>query len=53
VVHLNRYDATDDLHHRNRDWLADRDRFDVVISVGELVQRLLERPGGGGRARLM
>ena len=46
VVHLNRYDATDDLHHRNRDWLADRDRFDVVISVGELVHRLLERSGG-------
>ena len=40
---------TDDLHHRNRDWLADRDGFDVVISVGELVHRLLERPGGGRR----
>jgi dethiobiotin synthetase len=47
VVHLNRYDATDDLHHRNRDWLADRDGFDVVISVSELVHRLLQRPGGG------
>jgi dethiobiotin synthetase len=41
VVHLNRYDATDDLHRRNRDWLAGRDRFDVVTSVGELVHHLL------------
>ncbi len=46
MVHLNRYDAADDLHHRNRDWLAGRDRFDVVTSVGELVHRLLERPKG-------
>jgi dethiobiotin synthetase len=42
VVHLNRYDATDDLHDRNRGWLADRDGFDVVTSVGELVHRLLK-----------
>ena len=41
VVHLNRYQATDDLHRRNRDWLADRDRFDVVTSVAELAHRLL------------
>jgi dethiobiotin synthetase len=41
VVHLNRYDATDELHRRNREWLAQRDRFDVVTSVGELVHRLL------------
>jgi dethiobiotin synthetase len=41
LVYLNRYRATDDLHSRNRDWLACRDRFDVVTSVGELVQRLL------------
>jgi hypothetical protein len=40
-VHLNRYDATDDLHRRNRDWLGGRDGFDVVTSVGELVHRLL------------
>jgi dethiobiotin synthetase len=49
VVHLNRYDAADDLHQRNRDWLAHRDQLDVVISVGELVHRVLERPGGGRR----
>ena len=41
VVVLNRFDAADDLHRRNRDWLAGRDRFDVVTSVGELVHRLL------------
>lgn len=41
VVHLNRYDATHELHRRNRDWLAHRDRFDVVTSVGELAHRLL------------
>lgn len=41
VVHLNRYQATDEVHRRNREWLADRDRFDVVTSVGELVHRLL------------
>jgi dethiobiotin synthetase len=41
VVHLNRYDAIDELHRRNRDWLAHRDRFDVVTSVGELLHRLL------------
>jgi len=40
VVHLNRYQATDELHRRNRDWLALRDRFDVVTSVGELAGRL-------------
>jgi hypothetical protein len=40
-VYLNRYAAADDLHRRNREWLADRDRFDVVTSVGELVHRLL------------
>jgi dethiobiotin synthetase len=41
VVYLNRYAAADDLHRRNREWLADRDRFDVVTSIGELVHRLL------------
>lgn len=41
VVYLNRYDATRELHRRNRDWLARRDRFDVVTSVGELLDRLL------------
>lgn len=40
VVVLNRYDPADDLHRRNRDWLADRDGFDVVTGIEELVARL-------------
>jgi dethiobiotin synthetase len=40
VVVLNRYDARDDLHRRNRAWLRDRDGLDVVTSVDELVDRL-------------
>ncbi|MBO0806675.1 MAG: dethiobiotin synthase [Actinobacteria bacterium] len=41
VVYLNRYQAADGLHRRNREWLAGRDGFDVVISVGQLMRRLL------------
>lgn len=40
VVFLNRYDGTDDLHRRNRQWLADRDGYDVVTTVPDLVQRV-------------
>ena len=40
VVYLNRYSAADELHRRNRQWLAERDRLDVVTSVGTLVRRL-------------
>jgi len=40
VVVLNRYEADDDLHRRNRAWLADHDQLDVVTSVDELVDRL-------------
>ena len=36
VVHLNRFDATDDLHRRNRDWLRDRDGLLVTTDVGAL-----------------
>lgn len=38
---LNRFDEDDELHRRNRDWLADRDGFDVVTSVEELADRLV------------
>ncbi len=31
VVLLNRFDPADDLHERNRAWLADRDGLDVVV----------------------
>lgn len=44
VVVLNRYDGGDDLHRRNRAWLAERDGFDVVVTVAEVVDRL--RVGG-------
>ncbi len=40
VVYLNRYDAADELHRRNRDWLAQRDHFEVVTSTGALTDRL-------------
>jgi len=36
TVVLNRYDDGDDLHRRNRQWLADRDGLDVVVSPGGL-----------------
>ena len=40
VVALNRYDDGDDLHRRNRAWLAERDGFEVVASPPELAARL-------------
>ncbi len=43
VVLLNRYDAADDLHRRNRAWLARA--LDVAVAVGDLVDRLdAQRP---------
>lgn len=33
---LNRFDAADHLHRRNREWLADRDGLEVVVSPGGL-----------------
>ncbi len=36
VVLLNRYDATDDLHVRNRRWLMERDQLTVLISPDEI-----------------
>jgi dethiobiotin synthetase len=33
VVYLNRFDAEDDLHRRNRDWLDERDGYAVVGDV--------------------
>jgi dethiobiotin synthetase len=40
TVVLNRYDAADDLHRRNREWLDARDGFDVVTSPEELARRV-------------
>lgn len=36
TIFLNRFDAADDLHRRNRDWLRDVDDFEVVTSVTAL-----------------
>jgi hypothetical protein len=41
VVVLNRYDTLDDLHRRNRAWLVDRARLDVLISAEQVVPILL------------
>lgn len=39
VVVLNRFDPADDLHRRNRDWLADQAGFDVVTDLDEQAGR--------------
>ncbi|HWJ64936.1 MAG TPA: dethiobiotin synthase [Acidimicrobiales bacterium] len=36
VVFLNRYDAGDDLHRRNLDWLQTRERLEVVVDLEAL-----------------
>jgi dethiobiotin synthetase len=43
VVFLNRFESGDDLHARNRDWLAQIDGFDVEVSVGAMVRRCVDR----------
>lgn len=40
VVYLNRFDSHQDLHRRNRDWLADRDGFTVATEPVELLEWL-------------
>jgi dethiobiotin synthetase len=40
VVYLNHYEQGDELHALNRAWLADREHFDVITTVAELVERL-------------
>jgi len=42
VVALNRYEEANDLHRRNRDWLAERDGFAVVTSPRDLATWLHE-----------
>ena len=39
VVALNRFDALDDLHHANRDWLTERDGLTVVTDPEDLAAR--------------
>ncbi len=45
VVALNRFDPDDGLHARNRAWLAETDRFDVVTTPAALADRLAGPPG--------
>ena len=40
VVILNRFDESSDLHQRNLRWLSHVDGVDVVVSVGELTERV-------------
>ena len=40
LVVLNRYDGTDDLHVRNRRWLADGCGFDLVTRAEDVTDRL-------------
>ena len=48
VVVLNRFDGGDPLHVRNRDWLVERDRRQVVTDTGTLAERLVTRARTGG-----
>lgn len=48
LVLLNRYDDGDDLHRRNRQWLANRDGLDVVCGIDAVVDRL--RPATARRS---
>jgi dethiobiotin synthetase len=43
-VVLNRFDPADDLHQRNRAWLAERDGFHVVIDGADLVAAVVGWP---------
>jgi len=48
VVVLNRFDPADDLHRRNRDWLAGQDALEVMVTPGDedaLVRRVLRAAG--------
>ncbi len=42
VVYLNRYDATDDLHRRNREWLVTREDLEIVADPEALADVLLQ-----------
>ncbi|MGH9286368.1 MAG: AAA family ATPase [Acidimicrobiales bacterium] len=40
VVHLNRFDGRDRVHAANRDWLTQRDSFDVTVAISALADRV-------------
>lgn len=37
VVHLNRYDPDDELHHRNHQWLTERNGLTVTTTIDDLL----------------
>jgi dethiobiotin synthetase len=41
LVYLNRFDAGEELHFRNRQWLTERDGLEVFVSTGQLAEALL------------
>lgn len=43
IVMLNRFDEDNDTHRRNRSWLSDRERFQVLTSPADLFDLLLSR----------
>ena len=47
VVLLNRFDASDDLHARNREWLTTREGLDIVTDIEALADRIAPRPATG------
>jgi dethiobiotin synthetase len=50
VIFLNRYDDTDVVHRRSRDWLAEIDGLDVCTDLDALTIRLTSKIRGGIRA---
>jgi dethiobiotin synthetase len=44
TVVLNRFQAADDLHVRNREWLTERDGFDVTVTPADVADRVIQRP---------
>ncbi len=44
MVYLNHFDPGDELHVRNRAWLAERDGLFVTISTDGLADALLATP---------
>lgn len=47
VVFLNRFDAADDLHVRNRDWLRTRQRLEVIVDLEALSSTVRGEPLSG------
>jgi hypothetical protein len=45
-VVLNRFDATSDLHQRNRGWLVERDGLHVVVDGADLIAAIVGWPEG-------